>query len=308
MAGVPGGNLNYNVSVYLSFSTSTGDYTLSSSDTSLVQISSDKKSYYVNGEKFTPSVDKTTNYDYSYTYPTIYVNKSSGSISGDTDAVLSNETGSTTEYNEWRQTSGGNRRSVTVGLNKSVSGNTEYFNLTFSRIGIDFPDGVFYEVSSATGRTVIISDVYEWRPPSSVEIHSRSGQTQVVDGYWSRWERDKITNYYFKTVIWRGSYNGYDYVSGDFSNNTDTSKTSASATFRKATIRNYTHNSTNWNYHIPTDGVNFQFTDKYGSIVEVNHEKISETKTRLELRVPIVKFIDKNGNTTIIRKLGGGAN
>ena len=287
-----------NVYINLSFSTSSGSYTLSSSDTSLVQISSDNKSYYVNGEIFTPSVNKTANYDYSYTYPTIYVSSSSGSVYGDTGYVYTYETNYTETFNHDYQFSNYVEWDSTIFVSDGGS-----YDLVSSQNDSDYASSARYKRRASTTK-------YIYR---SVSVNKLTG---VVSGDTSICNAEDIVrdygtttrSYYFKKVIWHASSGSYSYVSGDFSNNTDTSKTSASATFRKSTLKNYTHNSTNWNYHIPTDGVNFQFTDKNGNIVEVNHGKIGETKTRLELQVPIVKFIDKNGNTTIIRKLGGSAN
>lgn len=76
------------VTINLAFNSSTGDYTLSSTDTSIAQISADKKSYIVKGKIYTPVVSKTKNTLYrlnSWTMPsgsTVGTNSPSSSKSG----------------------------------------------------------------------------------------------------------------------------------------------------------------------------------------------------------------------------------
>ena len=69
-----GGSSMKQVTINLSFNTSNGSYSLSSSDTNLAQISADKQSYIIKGKTYTPTVDKTSivNRKYrlnSYTMP-----------------------------------------------------------------------------------------------------------------------------------------------------------------------------------------------------------------------------------------------
>ena len=190
------------VTINLSFNTSNGSYSLSSTNTSLAQISSDKKSYIVKGKTYTPTVSKSsvvnklyrlnswtmpagstvgttrptssksgspnTTSDYtsdevnyysshtSYDYKTLSVvlNSSSGQVSGDTSYCSASTT-----Y-EWKAVSAGDHqasesKSCTAGANKSLSGDTKFFNVKWSSFGLSYSGGTYYEPTSATCKTVI---------------------------------------------------------------------------------------------------------------------------------------------------------
>lgn len=355
--------------INLSFNSSTGSYTLSSTDTNLVQISSDKKSYIVKGKTYTPTVSKSpvvnrlyrlnswtmpsgstvgttspsssrsgspnttsdytsseVNYytrhtDYDYETYSISLNSASGTVSGDT-SYCTYDIDTT-----WERVMAGTSpvtysKTAYTGLNKTLSGDSEYFNVFWSSAGLTGPNGTYYQPTSARCKTVT-SGNQRYVPVSTTARISAGGSYHKINGNFYL----ESARYSFSSVTWDSTagtgWNKYGsatttdtsssqqyrklstYYDPDFyskftfdasTGNITWSHRGGSTSYYNRVEDNstfdiddlstttYTHNSTTWNY----DG-----------------DIVSQSKTALTINVSTIswKFTDKNGTTSTGTKI-----
>lgn len=345
------------VTINLSFDTSNGSYSLSSTDTSLAQISG--TSFIIKGKTYTPTVSKTKNTLYrlnswtmpsgstvgtnspsssksgspnttsdytssevnyytshtSYDYKTLSItlNSSSGNISGDTSYCSASTT-----Y-EWEKTMAGASqvtasKSCTTGVNKSTTGDSEFFNITWSRLGIQTSSGTYYEPTSATCRTVTEGNSRYTPANTRATINEVSNTKHIISQSfyvehkvfslssvtwdstagtgWSKYGSATTTSTK-SSQQYRKSSTSYspDFYS-KFTFNASTGKITWShrngsttyynkveqnSTFDIDDVSTYTHNSTNWN----VDDLTI----------------VSQSKTSITISVPTIswEFTDKDG-------------
>lgn len=283
----------------------------------------------------------TSHTSYDYKTLSISLNSSSGQVSGDTSYCSASTT-----Y-EWEKSMAGpsqvsESKSCTAGANKSLSGDTEFFSVKWSSLGLQYEGGVYYEPTSATCRTVIdgntrytpgntratINEVNNfkhiisqsfyiehkkysfssvtwdstagtgWNKYGSATTTStkssqqyRKSSTSYSPDFYSKFTFDASTG----SITWshrNGSTSYYNKVEQNSTFDIDDLSTTT-----------YTHNSTDWNVddltivsqsktsitiEVPT--ISWKFTNKDGT-----------TSTG-----STIKFISKDGVTTIINKLNGG--
>ena len=372
--------------INLSFNSSTGDYSLSSTDTTLVQISTDKKSYIVKGKTYTPtvSISKNTLYrlnswtmpsgstvgttspsssrsgspnttsdytssevnyytshtDYDYKTLSISLNSSTGSVSGDTSYC----TYDTTNDYTWDRIMAGASpvtygKTATVKANKTLTGDSNYFSVTWSSFGYETPDGTYYPPTRATCKTVTVnSGRQRYVPVSTTATISGGSTSKKINGTF--YYENKVNNYSFSSVTW-DSTAGTGWSKYGSATTTDTkssqqyrkSSTSYSpdfyskftfdastgnitwshrngsttyynrvennSTFDIDDVSSYTHNSTTWNY----DG-EIVSQNKTALTIEVSTISWSFTnKTGTNSTGGKIRFISKANVVTWIEKL-----
>ncbi len=393
MAGEIGVTGNKNeVTINLSFNTSNGSYSLSSTDTSLATISG--LSFIIGGKTYTPTVNKSstvnkkyrlnswtmpsgstvgtnspsssksgspnTTSDYtssevnyytshtSYDYKTLSISLSStsGNVSGDTSYC----TYTTTNDYTWKRVMAGTSpvtysKTATVGVNKTLTGDSNYFSVSWSSFGLQVPGGSYYSATSATCMTVTLGS-QRYVPVNTTATISGESISQKINGTF--YLENKVNNYSFSSVTWdstagtgwnkygsatttdtkssqqyRKSSTSYspDFYS-KFTFDASTGKISWSHRGGSTTYYNrvednstfdiddlstttYTHNSTDWNADDLT------VTSQSKTSITISVPTISwkfTTKDGIILVGSKIKFIDKSGNETTINSLGGGYN
>lgn len=254
--------------INLSFNSSTGDYTLSSTDTSIAQISADKKSYIVKGKTYTPVVSKTKNTLYrlnSWTMPnasTVGTGYRSGTASGSPNTT-SDYTSSEVRYYDRSTSYDYETKSISLHSTMgTVSGDTSYCTYTTSRKEkytytfqtvtwkqrFNLPNGDEATLqSSSFGGAGSVSSSATYRVNHSGSFSTRTinisinKDTGVVSGtanysYYCSYTKRTNSNgyiYSFSSVTWKTSYAGW-YKNGSPS----TSSTSSSCEYR---YPNYTY-------------------------------------------------------------------
>ena len=288
------------VTVSLSFNSSTGSYTLSSNNTSLVSISSDQKSYIIDGYTYTPSVSVSqsgSGYKLnSWTMPsgsTVGTTRPSSSTSG-SPQTTSDYTSSTVNY--YTSNSSYDYTTLSISLNSStgsVSGDTNYCSWT--TISTHVPDyqwgneiqwdsSIF--ISSGSSSSLGLYNLYSQtqtdytgsatyvkatssltRKTFSVSVNKSNG---IVLGTGTSYcnAEDIVADYgsdeySFNTVSWNSSYGSYSKYGS-----ASTSSTSSSQQYRKSTTSYY-----------PDIYSYFKFTASTGSITWTHSGSGSSSST-----------------------------
>lgn len=280
-----------------------------------------------------------TSYDYKTLSITLY--SSTGTVSGDTSYCTYTTTNDYTWNRVMAGTSPVTySKTATVKANKTLTGDSNYFSVTWSSLGYGTPDGTYYPPTRATCKTVTLGN-QRYVPVNTTATISGGPTSKKISGTF--YLENKVNNYSFSSVTWdstagtgwskygsatttdtkssqqyRKSSTSYspDFYS-KFTFNASTggitwSHRGGSTTYYNRVEDNstfdiddvstttYTHNSTDWNVDdltivsqsktsitisVPT--ISWEFTDKDGT-----------TSTG-----SIIKFISKDGVTTIIDKI-----
>ena len=232
-----------NVTISLSFNTSNSSYSLSTSDTSLAQISADKQSYIVKGKTYTPTIDKTKNVLYrlnSWTMPsgpTVGTEVPVASISKSPNTT-SDYTSS--EINYYTEHTSYDYKTLSISLNPStgvVSGDTSE---------CEYTTDTSWDNESSTQYTLQCTATY------NKELRGSYSQAFLVtwsstgdytgSGTWYKPTRATCTNYVFATGRRYYPVSTTATISGSGANNTFISGKFYSQS------RSYYFTSVTWDY------------------------------------------------------------